>query len=182
MVNIYELKFTQLQLRILRYLFIKSGISVNGRKISKDLKVSQTAVMKSLPLLEKEELILLNQDKESKRWEISINRENQKVIWLKRADNLKQIYESGFAHFLYDSFPGALIILFGSYSNGEDTKNSDIDLAVVGVKPKNVNLNEYEKILEREIIINYYSSLNTIDKELKNNILNGIILKGAVNL
>jgi len=40
----------------------------------------------------------------------------------------------------------------------------------------------YEKILERKIIVNYYNSFKKIDKHLLNNILNGIILKGAIDL
>ena len=86
MVNMYKPKLTRLQEEILRLLFIKVGISLNQRKIANLLKVSQPAVMKSLPDLEKRNLIILEQDKESKRWSIELNRENRKVIGLKRAD------------------------------------------------------------------------------------------------
>ena len=41
---------------------------------------------------------------------------------------------------------------------------------------------KFHKALERAIIINYYSSFKDIDKHLLNNILNGITLKGAVEL
>ena len=118
----------------MRLLFIKAGASLNQRGIARILEVSQPAVMKALPGLGKESLIKIQQDKESKRWSIELNRDNQQAIWLKRADNLKQIYESGLAQFLYDALPGATIILFGSYSLGDDTTKSDIDLAVIGIK------------------------------------------------
>lgn len=182
MVNIYKPMLTNLQQGILRLLFIRSGTSLNQRRISNILEVSQPAVNKALPRLEKENLIKIEQDKESKRWSIELDRDNQQVIWLKRADNLKQIYESGLAQFLTDNLAGSIIILFGSYAFGEDTDKSDIDLAVFGIKQKNINIEKFEKILERNIIINYYSSFKPIEKYLLNNLLNGITIKGTVEL
>lgn len=182
MVNIYKLKLTNLQQEILRLLFIKAGTSLNARAIAKSLQVSQPAVSKALPLLKKESLIKLEKDKDSKRLSIELNRDNHDIIWLKRADNLKQIYEFGLVQFLYDKFPGATIILFGSYAFGEDTNTSDIDLAVIGGQKKEISFVEYNKILERKIILNYYISFKKINKHLLDNILNGIVLKGTIEL
>ncbi len=186
MINRYKLKLTRLQEEILRLLFIKAGTSLNARRIALLLYVSQPAVSKALPLLEKEELITVSKDKDSKRLSIELKRDNHEVIWLKRADNLKQIYESGLSQWLYDNLPSATVILFGSYALGEDTLDSDIDLAIIG-KEKALNLDEFEKILERKININYYKGLKEKDtfllnKFLLNNILNGITLKGTVEL
>ena len=80
------------------------------------------------------------------------------------------------------SFAGSTIILFGSYSRGEDTVNSDIDIAIIGRKEKDVNLKRFEKILERKITINFYSSFKSIHTHLKENIFNGIVLAGGVEL
>jgi predicted nucleotidyltransferase len=182
MVNTYKLKLTNLQQDILRLLFVKAGVSLNQRQISRFLEVTQPAVMKSLPSLEKENLIKIQQDKETKRWSIESNRDNHKVMQLKRADNLKQIYETGLADFLEKEFAGATIILFGSYSRGEDIINSDIDIAIVGRKDKLVDLTKYEKWLERRININSYDSFKNIHKHLKENLCNGIILTGGVEL
>lgn len=182
MVNIYELNLTNLQQRILRLLFVKSGLQLNALMIAKALEVSQPAVSKALPFLEKEEFIKLKKDKESGRFSIELNRDNHKIMQLKRADNLKLIYESGLADFLEKEFAGASIILFGSYSKGEDTNTSDIDFAVIGRKDKMIELEKYEKILNRKININFYDSWKNIHKHLKNNILNGILLCGSVEL
>ena len=182
MVNIYKLKLTNLQQEILRLLFIKVGTSLNARNIAVILEVSQPAVSKALPKLEKEELIKIKKEEYSNRFSIELNRDNHKVIWIKRIDNIKQIYESGLVQFLYDNFHSGKIILFGSYAYGEDTINSDVDLAIIGDKKKDVDLNKFNKILERKVIINYYDSFKKIDKHLLNNILNGIILKGTVEL
>lgn len=182
MVNIYKLELTNLQQEILRLLFIKAGASLNQRQIANFLEVSAPAVMKALPGLEKENLIKIKQDKETKRWSIELNRGHHRVMQLKRADNLKLIYETGLADFLEKEFAGAAIILFGSYSRGEDIINSDIDIAVIGRKDKQIDVTKYEKELERQININFYDSFKIIHKNLKENLFNGIILAGGVEL
>jgi len=78
--------------------------------------------------------------------------------------------------------PGGTVILFGSYSRGEDTDSSDIDIAVIERKDKILNLDKFEKILNRKININFYDSWKKIDIHLKNNILNGIVFTGGVEL
>ena len=180
MVNLCKLKLTILQQEILRLLFIKTGTPLNQRRIAKILKVSQPAVIKALPALEKQNLIKIIQDKESRRWAIQLNRDNHKAVQVKRADNLRQIYESGLTDFLEKIFAGATIILFGSYSRGEDMVNSDIDIAVIGRKKKDISLTKFENMLEKRIIINYYSSFKNIHKNLRENICNGIVLIGGI--
>jgi predicted nucleotidyltransferase len=181
MVNIYELELSLLQQRIMRLLFVKAGTTLNMNGIARILKVSQPAVLKSIPFLQKEGLVKANQDKDSSRWAVELNRDDKKVIGLKRADNLKQLYESGLIQHIYDIFPGATVILFGSYAHGEDTTKSDIDLAVIGSERKKID-EKFDKVLERAIVVNYYKSFNSIDKSLLSNILDGITLKGAVEI
>jgi len=67
--------------------------------------------------------------------------------------------------------------LFGSASIGEDTEQSDIDL-YVDSKTKELNLEKYKKLLKRKINILYEEDFNKISPELKNNLINGVILKG----
>jgi predicted nucleotidyltransferase len=182
MVNTYKLELTNLQQEILRLLFVKAGVKLNQRQIAKLLKVSQPAVMKAVPKLEEGGFIKMEQDRESRRWSIELNRNTHRVMQLKRADNLRLIYESGLADFLEKEFAGASIVLFGSYSRGEDITNSDIDIAVIGRKEKIVELSDYEKCLERRININFYDSFKGIHKRLKENLCNGIMLAGGVEL
>jgi predicted nucleotidyltransferase len=182
MVNIYKLKFTLLQQEILRLLFIQIGKKLTQRAIAIRLDVSQPAVVKALPELEKENLIIINQDKDSKRWAIELNKNNPKVMELKRIDNLKLLYEIGFAEFIEKEYAGSTIILFGSYAKGEDNINSDIDVAIIGRKDKSLDLNKFEKLLERKIIINFYDSFEKIHKHLKENLCNGIIITGGIEL
>jgi predicted nucleotidyltransferase len=182
MVNIYELKLTNLQQKILRLLFVNFGRELNALNIAKALSVSQPAVSKSLHLLIKENYIISEKDKDSGRYSIKLNQDNHKVIQLKRADNLKLIYESGFADFLEKEFAGATIILFGSYSRGEDTIHSDLDIAIIGRKDKLLDVKNFEEIFEREININFYESFGDIHKNLRENLFNGILLYGGIEI
>jgi len=182
MVNIYKLKLTKLQQEILRCLFVNSGKLFNARGLAKALEVSQAGISKALPFLEKKSFVSIEKDKDSGRLSIELNRENPLVIGLKRTENLKMIYESGLVEFLEEKFPGSLIILFGSYSYGEDIFSSDIDIAVIESKEKELGLAKFEKLLEKEIRINFYKDLNDIHKNLKSNIFNGVVLVGRIGL
>lgn len=179
-MDIYKLKFTRLQNEILRFLFIKSGKSFNLRRIAQHLSVSLTAVAKALKLLQREELVKVEKDPESKQLSISLNKENPKIFSLKRVENLKLIYECGIIEYLSNNFLGAALILFGSYSFGEDTVNSDIDIAIIGSKEKSVNLIKFEKMLERTVMLHFYKDIHNISRNLKNNIINGIVLEGSI--
>jgi len=181
-MDIYKLKFTRLQNEIFRLFCINAGESLNKREISLILKVSPTAVANALHLLQEEELISIKKEKKFNLSYINFNRDSQKAINFKRAENLKLLYESNFLECLEEEFSGTTIILFGSYAYGEDTTKSDIDIAIVGAREKEINLKKFEAFLKREINLNFYSSFKEIHKELKNNILNGIVLSGGVNL
>ncbi len=178
----YKLKLTLLQQELLGLLFTYPEKSFTGRAVSLSLGASQPGVTKALTVLKKEHIIIFEKDKQSKRLAIRLNRNNDLVMGLKRADNLRNLYESGFTHFIEEQFPGATIILFGSYSRGDDTSASDIDIAVIGKKEKDIDLSAYEKLLSRKIVIQFYQSLASIHKELRENLCNGIILTGGIVL
>ncbi|MFH1500403.1 MAG: nucleotidyltransferase domain-containing protein [archaeon] len=181
-MDMYKLKFTKLQNEIFRLLCIKSGEQLNQRGIAEKLRVSPTAIAKALKDLEKEGLVLNKRERKINLNIVELNMEDKGVIELKRVENLKMLYESGLVQCLDDTFPGAVIILFGSYSYGEDTINSDIDIAVIGCNEKELDLDKFEALLEREIRINFYEGFKKIHKHLRNNLFNGIVLKGGIEL
>ena len=179
-MDTYKLNFTILELEIFSFLSIKAGEQLSQRDIAKALKVSPTAVANAVKNLIGQNLIKLQKTKTINF--ISFNRDNPKAIELKRVENLKQLYLSELPDFLEEKLAGTTIILFGSYSRGEDTNTSDIDIAVIGRKDKVIDLKVFEKILNRQININFYDTWKNIHKHLKNNILNGIIITGSVDL
>ncbi|MBU1204184.1 MAG: nucleotidyltransferase domain-containing protein [Nanoarchaeota archaeon] len=178
----YKLKFTLLQQEILSFLFVNAGKSFNHRDLAKSLNKTQAGVAKALFHLKKRNFINAEKDKNSGRWAVELNRENPKIMGIKRAENLSEIYWSGLVEFLENLFPGCGIILFGSYSKGEDTFDSDIDIAIVGRKEQTVDLKNFENLLKKEIYLHFYDSLKKTDKNLKINILKGIILAGVLEI
>jgi len=179
-MNTYKFKFTVLEREIFSFLCLRAGEKLSQREIAKKLDVSPTAVSKSVKKLIKKKLAKIEKTKNINF--ISFNRDEQRAIELKRVENLRQVYLSGLSDYLLDSLPGATIILFGSYSKGEDIFNSDIDIAVIGRREKSLNLNKYEKILNRNIHLLFFGSWKEINTHLKNNILNGIVLHGSVEI
>ena len=187
-MDMHNIKWTRLQSDIFRLLCIRAGQTLNLREIARELKVSPTAVSNSLGGLTSEGLVEAKKSSSFNLLSISINRDNPMAVQMKRVENLRMVYESGLAHFLHEEFPGCAVILFGSYSLGEDVfseaeeRRSDIDIAVVGAKEKHVNTEKFGKLLERTINMNFYESWGRIHKHLKDNILNGITLSGGVEL
>jgi predicted nucleotidyltransferase/DNA-binding transcriptional regulator YhcF (GntR family) len=188
-MEMYKLKWTKLQNQIFSLMCINAGQKFNLRGIAKILKVSPTAVSKAIKELEKENIISIEKSKTMNLTYVQFNRNNERAINLKRAENLRIIYESGLQKFLYDQFSGCTIILFGSYSKGEDVcygkmdeRSSDVDIAIIGTKEKIMNIHEFEEKIKLEISINFFKSWKEIHLNLKNNILNGIILSGSVDL
>ncbi len=189
-MDMYKLKWTRLQAEVFRFLCIRAGQSLNLRGIARSLKVSPTAVSNALAQMEREGIVKVKKSRTMNLLSIEFNRNSGRVIEMKRVENLKLVYESGLSNFLFNEFPGCAIVLFGSYSRGEDVWSgevgeeirSDIDIAVIGTKGKEVGLAKFEKLLERTININFYESWDKIHKHLKNNILNGILLNGSVGL
>ena len=179
-MDIYKLKWTTLQLDIFSLLCQKAGEKLSQRETAGILKVSPTAVANSIKNLKSTELIKVEKTKTINF--ISFNRDNPKAIELKRVENLKNVYLSGLSGYLEKELAGSTIILFGSYSMGADTNTSDIDIAVIERKDKMLYLEEFEKILNRKINVNFYDSWKKIHEHLKNNILNGILLHGGVEL
>src|SRR3989344_2560449 len=60
-------------------------------------------------------------------------------------------------------------------------KKNDFDI-FVEAKESKLNLAKYEKKLNRKINILFEPNLNNLSKELKNNIINGIVLYGFIRI
>ncbi len=149
------------------------------RELARKLKISPSNVHLIIHGLAKEGLI--SRKKKGNLSELQAKRE-EIFIWRKRVHNLGQIYSSGLKNFLEKEYihPEA-IVLFGSYSRGEDTETSDIDLAVVTTKKLSLNLTFYEKKLKRKMSI-HEITLETISEEFLNNLTNGIIISGYLKI
>ncbi len=95
----------------------------------------------------------------------------------KRIYNLVSFLESGVAGFLEGKLAPKAMVLFGSYERGEDIEGSDIDV-FVECRRESVSLEKFEKLLQRKIELHFNEQFASYPKELKNNIINGIVVSG----
>ncbi len=149
------------------------------RKLERLTGLSLPGVRKIVKKLEKEKL--LQSKKEGPVTNFYASR-NDKFVFLKRAYNLYSIFASGLLDFLKESYeePEAMV-LFGSYSRGEDISKSDIDIAVVTPKQKSPDLTIFERKLSREIKL-YEIKIAKAEKEFLNTLANGIVLRGYLKV
>ncbi|MDP2925015.1 MAG: nucleotidyltransferase domain-containing protein [Nanoarchaeota archaeon] len=149
------------------------------REIARLTKISPPSVMNYLKEFEKEGLI----NKQTKRgvpFYTSL-RDNPKFILYKKISIVFELNQCGLISYIWDKLSPQAIVLYGSFAKGESIENSDIDLFILG-KNKNLELVDFDKKLNKKIHLLFKESLKEIPNELKNNILNGIILKGYIKI
>ncbi len=170
--------------KILRVFFedpSPNGIGFQLREISRKVAVAPPSVKKYLNELEKEQFIIKTKHRIHGYPVYYSNRDNEEFKFFKRIDSIMKIKESGLIDYLSENCMPDVIILFGSASKGEDLKESDIDLFVLSDKEK-IDLSQFERRLNKKINIFFSSSFNKLSKELRNNIINGAIIKGYLKV
>ena len=101
----------------------------------------------------------------------------------KRLFNLRSLHDSGLVTYLIYVLHNPVIIVFGSYARGEDIEQSDIDLYLESPAKKKPDISKYESALHRPIHLLVHQSIREIkNKELANNILNGTIIHGHIEV
>lgn len=101
--------------------------------------------------------------------------------------NIRLIRESGIIEYLNEELFDPCIILFGSWMKGENIPRSDIDIFILSSDKKKLDLSEFEKKLGNPIhlFLNTKKELSRLKKDsahLLNNIINGRILSGSLEL
>ncbi len=124
----------------------------------------------------------------SKIWRIKANQQNWNFMKGKIIFNLNFVYQSGLVEFLNTEFNNPRsIVLFGSFRRGEDISTSDIDIAIempAAGEYQTVNhkqLENFEKEINRKIQLHLFDKKN-VDLNVFNNIANGIVLKGFLEV
>jgi len=170
--------------KIIKFFILNPDKEFHIRQLSKLVKKSPTTISKYLK--EQEKKGILKSDKKLNHLFFRANSEGKKFKLIKLNYNLWNLYETGLIDFLIKEFNHPkTIVLFGSYSRGEDSSNSDIDLFIVSSLKKHPSLDKFEKKLNREIQLIVKSSEEVKkmkNKELLNNVINGIILSGFLEV
>ncbi|MBU1129603.1 MAG: nucleotidyltransferase domain-containing protein [Nanoarchaeota archaeon] len=168
--------------KILKVFFEHPEKEFHVRELSKLLKKSPTTISKYLKEFEKEKILQSNEKLNHLLFRANI--ENKKFKQLKANYNLNVLENLGLIEHLVKEFnyPEA-IVLFGSFSNGEDSQKSDIDLLIISPLKKEIDLTKFENGLNRKIQIFVRSkedikNMKIKNKELLNSIVNGIVVHG----
>src|SRR3989338_3944539 len=161
--------------RIIQEFFDSPRKNFQMRELSRRTKVAQPSVMNHLKSLVREGLVM--KEKKSVYYSFRANKENINFKLLKQQNLVWKIHASGLLNHLEVNFIPSCILLFGSGSRGEDTETSDLDL-FVQAEENEVDLQKYEKKLNRKISLFFEPKINTLSKELLNNLINGQVLSG----
>ena len=140
------------------------------REISRMISLAPASVQKYLKKLKKEKII----SKENNLY--SANRDEEKFKTFQKISIQYELEKTGLIDYLWKKICPEAIILFGSCSKGEATEDSDIDLFLI-TKEKEIDISEFEDKIKKEIQL-FTNQINKIPKELKNNLINGIVLRG----
>lgn len=152
-------------------------------EISKKSKLAHTSTKNCLISLKKNGIISEIIEKRGKRSFPSYKAKLENPLYKqeKRIYNLSKLYNSGLIQYIRDKCAPKAIILFGSYSRGEDIEESDIDIFIES-KKQELDLGKFEAIFKRKIGLHFNENFNNYPKELKNNIINGDILYGYLEV
>lgn len=149
------------------------------RELSRLSGISPPSVMVYLKEFESEGLIRSYKKRDVPFYKAEID--NEKFREYRKLSVLFELNESGLINFLWDKISPKAIILYGSFAKGEATEDSDLDLFVIG-KQKEINLNKYEEKVGVKIHLMFEEDFKNISKELKNNLINGVIIKGYLKV
>ena len=167
--------------KLKEYFLLNPTAKLWVRQIERELKISFPLVIRYTKELEKEKILKSTEAPGIMLY--SADRTSPTFLLEKKLYNLRSLFSSGLIAFLVQELSNPTIVLFGSYARGEDIETSDVDLYVESVKKDVPSLEKFEKKLQRRIQLFKYKDISKIEnKELANNIINGITLNGFIEV
>lgn len=165
--------------KVMKLFFDNPEKKFHIREIARKTGMSSTGIIKIVKKLKIEKLLISKKNKVIEEVEPNVD---GRFPLLKKVYNIYNILDSGIVALLKDFYeePKA-IILFGSYAEGTDNSQSDIDIAIITKKENIPKLQQYKKKLQKEISL-YPIELDKASDEFKNSIANGIVLDGFLEV
>ena len=172
--------------KVMQWFFSYPLLPISLSDLSGELSISKKTASQIVTQLIKDNF--LHKEEIGNTWRITCNLKHEYNKTKKISYNLSLVYQLIYDAKIIDEIykltgnPKA-IILFGSYRKGDDTENSDLDIAVeiVGNEElKIINLGTIQQLgYRKNIPLNIHIfSRNKIDINLFSNIVNGIVLEG----
>ncbi|HII15546.1 MAG TPA: hypothetical protein HA362_04505 [Nanoarchaeota archaeon] len=150
------------------------------RQIGRETGLDTKTVMKHLKNFARKGIVFRKKEKNSFPF-YEANRHSALFRYGKTHALLEKIYESGLIGHLEKELEPKAIVLFGSVRKGTYHEKSDIDIFVQAKKRK-MDLPYYEKKLKHRISLFFEESPQQLSRGLLQNIYNGIVLSGELEL
>ena len=167
--------------RVKEYFLLHPTGKLRVRQIEREIKVPLPSAIRYTKELEREGV--LKSSSVAGITLYSADRTSTDFLLEKKIYNLRSLFSSKLVDFLVQELSNPTIILFGSYARGEDVEKSDNDLYLESAKKEPLSLAKFEKKLQRKIQLFKYKNISEIkNKELANNIINGITLNGFIEV
>ena len=173
-------------LKVVKFFLENPYEEVYLRQLAKKLNLSSFAIKKYADLLVKENFIKEERKANLRYFKADVN--NLFFKHLKIALNINIILKSGLLDFLKENLANvSSIVLFGSTAKGNDDKNSDVDILIIG-KEKYLDLDKFEEKIDKEITLHIFSWSEWNQQTIENAafysdvIIHGITLHGELPL
>jgi len=150
------------------------------RELSRITHLNSKTVMKYLRIIVRNGIVVRVKQKNSYPY-YEANRLSKKYKLAKSTALLENLASSGIIDFLEQKLKPRAIVLFGSAQKGTYLKTSDIDIFIQAKETK-IDVLAYERKLKHEIQLFFEKDMNNLTAGLRNNIINGNTLSGALTL
>lgn len=160
--------------RVLERFMDSPAEDFSARGLGRSLEMSHATVLKYLKELESLDLVRKNTRTLYPTYRA--NTESEKYRRYRRNRAGFHVIGSGLVEHIWKETYASSIVLFGSMARGTHTDESDIDIFVEAEERK-IEVGPYEKNLERPIHL-LFGSIRNLSGELRDNIINGVVLRG----
>lgn len=135
---------------ILDYFFDHPTRKIHARELARQTGISHFWVRKTLQRLESMRLVASQRIGNLVLFQA--DRNDERFLMWKKLQNLQKIFESGIIAEIKRASNPQAIILLGSYNDGTDTEESDIDIAIVRpARRAQTDTARFEKALARRV-------------------------------
>lgn len=166
--------------KLLKEFFYKPMSRFGVRELSRTTRLDTKTVMKYLRDFTDRKILIRRYKKGSFPY-FEANRMSHTYLFNKSHLLVKKIIESNLVNFIETKLQPKAIVLFGSVPRGVYHRESDIDL-FVQTPYKRLDLSKFEKNLGHKIQLFFETNLNSLSKGLLENIYNGEVLSGRLEV
>jgi len=153
------------------------------RGVARELHISPRTAKKYLATLQRDGYLLYEKDGIYEKFRA--DRDSQIFKDRKIFHTIRKLRECGVIEHIEEDMNYPALVLYGSAARGEDTEKSDIDIFIVGKTEKEADVSRFGKKLGRGIqlmLMDERDFKGGRSGELVNNVLNGIVLSGFLEV